>query len=104
MPHEIDQTTGSAAVFVAGSPPWHGLGRSMLPKPSSVSRPSNSPVWTGLSTSGQCLPMPLMAGAPSSPASLSQMSALIPKLYWAWSPRNTAHFRTPMHSNSPMQS
>ena len=26
MPHEIDQTTGQAAVFVAGEPPWHGLG------------------------------------------------------------------------------
>jgi hypothetical protein len=29
MSHEIDQTTGSAAVFVAGSPPWHGLGRNV---------------------------------------------------------------------------
>jgi phage/plasmid-like protein (TIGR03299 family) len=27
MPHEIDLSTGSAAVFVAGAPPWHGLGR-----------------------------------------------------------------------------
>ncbi|MGD0465001.1 MAG: DUF932 domain-containing protein [Tepidisphaeraceae bacterium] len=29
MPHEIDTTTGSAAVFVAGTPPWHGLGRNV---------------------------------------------------------------------------
>ncbi len=27
MPHEIDQTTGSAAVFTVGTPPWHGLGQ-----------------------------------------------------------------------------
>ena len=26
MPHEIDVSTGSAAVLVAGEPPWHGLG------------------------------------------------------------------------------
>ncbi len=26
MPHEIDESTGKAAVFVAGEPPWHGLG------------------------------------------------------------------------------
>lgn len=26
MPHEIDQTTGHAAVFTVGTPPWHGLG------------------------------------------------------------------------------
>jgi phage/plasmid-like protein (TIGR03299 family) len=26
MPHEIDTTTGRAAVFVTGRPPWHGLG------------------------------------------------------------------------------
>src|SRR5262249_40866641 len=24
--HRIDQTTGKAAVFVVGEPPWHGLG------------------------------------------------------------------------------
>ncbi|MGD0140169.1 MAG: DUF932 domain-containing protein [Tepidisphaeraceae bacterium] len=29
MSHEIDQSTGTAAVFVAGSPPWHGLGRNI---------------------------------------------------------------------------
>ncbi len=29
MPHEIDQTTGSAAVFTVGTPPWHGLGRTV---------------------------------------------------------------------------
>jgi phage/plasmid-like protein (TIGR03299 family) len=26
MPHEIDTTTGQAAVFTTGQPPWHGLG------------------------------------------------------------------------------
>ena len=26
MAHEIDQSTGKAAVFVTGQPPWHGLG------------------------------------------------------------------------------
>jgi len=30
MSHEIDSTTGTAAVFAAGAPPWHGLGRSVL--------------------------------------------------------------------------
>jgi len=29
MPHEIDTTTGVAAVFTAGAPPWHGLGRNV---------------------------------------------------------------------------
>jgi phage/plasmid-like protein (TIGR03299 family) len=29
MSHEIDTTIGSAAVFVAGTPPWHGLGRNI---------------------------------------------------------------------------
>jgi type IV secretory pathway VirJ component len=29
MPHDIDQTTGVAAVFTAGDPPWHGLGRNV---------------------------------------------------------------------------
>jgi phage/plasmid-like protein (TIGR03299 family) len=29
MAHEIDQTTGTAAVFTAGTPPWHGLGRNV---------------------------------------------------------------------------
>ena len=29
MPHEIDETTGIAAVFTAGAPPWHGLGRNV---------------------------------------------------------------------------
>jgi len=27
MSHEIDQSTGQAAVFVTGDPPWHGLGK-----------------------------------------------------------------------------
>ena len=26
MAHEIDMTTGVAAVFTVGEPPWHGLG------------------------------------------------------------------------------
>jgi len=26
MAHEIDTTTGKAAVFVTGQPAWHGLG------------------------------------------------------------------------------
>ena len=26
MAHEIDVSTGQAAVFVVGEPPWHGLG------------------------------------------------------------------------------
>lgn len=29
MSHEIDQSTGAAAVFTAGTPPWHGLGRNV---------------------------------------------------------------------------
>ncbi len=29
MSHEIDQTTGSAAVFTTGKPPWHNLGRNV---------------------------------------------------------------------------
>lgn len=29
MSHEIDITTGKAAVFVTGTPPWHGLGRNV---------------------------------------------------------------------------
>jgi len=29
MSHEIDKSAGSAAVFVAGAPPWHGLGRNV---------------------------------------------------------------------------
>jgi len=29
MSHEIDTTTGTAAVFTAGTPPWHGLGRNV---------------------------------------------------------------------------
>ena len=29
MSHEIDSTTGSAAVFTAGQLPWHGLGRNV---------------------------------------------------------------------------
>jgi phage/plasmid-like protein (TIGR03299 family) len=29
MAHEIDTTTGKAAVFTAGTPPWHGLGRNV---------------------------------------------------------------------------
>jgi hypothetical protein len=29
MPHEIDISTGQAAVFTAGAPPWHGLGRNI---------------------------------------------------------------------------
>ncbi len=27
MPHEIDTTTGRPAIFVVGTPPWHGLGQ-----------------------------------------------------------------------------
>ena len=29
MPHDIDTTTGQAAVFTAGAPPWHGLGQNI---------------------------------------------------------------------------
>ena len=29
MPHEIDQTAGRAAVFTVGTPPWHGLGKTV---------------------------------------------------------------------------
>ena len=29
MSHEIDESSGSAAVFTARTPPWHGLGRSV---------------------------------------------------------------------------
>ena len=29
MPHEIDTTTGTAAVLTAGLPPWHGLGQNV---------------------------------------------------------------------------
>ena len=30
MSHEIDTTAGTAAIFTAGAPPWHGLGRGVL--------------------------------------------------------------------------
>jgi hypothetical protein len=26
MPHQIDQTTGRAAIFLTGGPAWHRLG------------------------------------------------------------------------------
>lgn len=29
MPHEIDQTAGRPAVFTVGTPPWHGLGKTV---------------------------------------------------------------------------
>ena len=43
MPHEIDTTTGSAAVFVAGTPPWHGLGRNVQEAISSQQANTTSP-------------------------------------------------------------
>src|ERR1035437_8368759 len=35
MAHEIDTTTGQAAVFVVGEPPWHGLGANIQEAPTS---------------------------------------------------------------------
>jgi hypothetical protein len=39
MPHEIDTTTGQAAVFTAGAPRWCGLGRNIQLKRSSAPKP-----------------------------------------------------------------
>ena len=87
MAHEIDMTTGVAAVFTVGEPPWHGLGANITEAQTSPpGRHLGSPGLEcgALAPPGQAIPK---ARCPRSPATciVPPSAPTHPRRPWAWS-------------------